>query len=764
MRAKDLRREFTGFFAERGHEVVPSASLIPHDDSLLFTVAGMVPFKPYFVGEEPAPWQRATSVQKCVRAGGKHNDLDEIGRTSRHLSFFEMMGNFSFGDYFKELAIPLAWEFVTDVLGLDPHRLWVTVHLTDDEAEQIWRDVVGVPPERIQRLDEDNYWKMGDSGPCGPCSEIFWDKGADYGADGGPAFGGDERFVEIWNLVFMQFEQMPDGTRVALPTPSIDTGAGLERVLAVVQNVDSVWELDHIRSLIAAVEARSGVAYGASERSDVSQRIVAEHARTAAFLLADGVIPSNEDRGYVLRRIIRRAVRHAYLLGVEDPLLPDIVDEVVNQMGEDYPELVDHHDNISAAIRREEVGFRETMRLGLVILDEHLDRLDGGGVLDGTVAFTLHDTYGFPFEVTQEVVAERGATVDLEGFEREMTAQRERARAARKDRSVEGSATSFAAMAEQNGPTEFVGREVDECEARVIGVVGDSVVLDRTPFYAESGGQIGDTGRITGAGFSADVVDTTYGAPGVVRHHLSSVEGRAEVGMEVVARIDTDRRARIRRHHTATHILHWALRETLGDHVRQQGSWVGPDRLRFDFSHFERVSPDDITRIEDLANAEILTNAAVRHVETTKQEALAAGAIAFFGDKYGDVVRVLEAGPHSIELCGGTHVAALGDIGPLKIVSESSIGSNIRRIEAVAGTEPVERLRATERLVADVANLVGVPARRPGRRRGQAARRAEGGPRGAEVAQGPARRRVGGRSGLDRRRRHRGGTGVQRRP
>jgi len=710
MRANELRRAFTGFFAERDHTVVPSASLIPHDATLLFTVAGMVPFKSYFVGEEPAPWPRATSVQKCVRAGGKHNDLDEIGRTSRHLTFFEMAGNFSFGDYFKERAIPLAWEFVTERLGLDPERLWVTVHISDDEAEDIWRDVVGIPPERIQRLDEDNYWKMGDLGPCGPCSEIFWDKGPEYGADGGPAHGGDERFIEIWNLVFMQFEQHADGTQTPLPKPSIDTGAGLERVLSVLQGVDSVWDLDEIRALIAEAESSSGVTYGVAERTDVSLRIIAEHARASTFLVSDGVVPSNEDRGYVVRRIIRRAVRHAYLLGVEAPIMATMVDRVVALMAADYPELAESHPRVREIIEREEVGFRQTLRTGLAILDEALAALPATDpVLPGSVAFQLHDTYGFPLEVTQEVVAERGATVDQVGFDTEMTEQRRRAKDARKGVAADARSAEYSRLLESCGPTRFVGRDVDTVDATVIGSFDGVVVLDQTSVYAESGGQIGDTGTIAGPGGSAVVIDTTNAVPGLVRHHLAEGSVPFEVGQVVTATIDVDRRAGIRRHHTATHLLHWALREVLGDHVKQQGSWVGPDRLRFDFSHFQALTSDEIRKVEDLANASILTNVATRHYETSKAEALAAGAVAFFGDKYGDTVRVLEAGPSSVELCGGTHVRALGDIGPVKVVSETSIGSNIRRIEAVAGLGPIALLRDAEERLDAIAASLGLP-------------------------------------------------------
>ncbi len=713
MHANELRRAFTGFFEERGHTVVPSASLIPHDRSLLFTVAGMVPFKPYFVGEEPAPWDRAVTVQKCVRAGGKHNDLDEIGRTTRHLTFFEMMGNFSFGDYFKELAIPYAWEFVTQVLGLDPERLWVTVHLSDDEAEAIWRDTVGVPAERIQRLDEDNFWQMADTGPCGPCSEVFWDKGPEYGADGGPAHGGEERFVEIWNLVFMQYEQFEDGTREPLPEPSIDTGAGLERILAVLQGVDSVFDTDEFRRLIARAGELTGVAYGGDERADVSLRILAEHARTMTFLVNDGVIPSNEERGYVLRRIIRRAVRHAYLLGVEEVVTPDLVDEVVAIMAADYPELTESHKVVRETVEREERRFRETLRTGSAILDTELAKLDDGGVLPGPVAFLLHDTYGFPLEVTQEIVAEAGVTVDQAGFDAEMAEQRRRAKEAQKKAGAGADVGGYHEVLEAHGPTAFVGRDENEVDATVLAVVdeGDGqvgVVLDRTPFYAESGGQVGDTGVIETDTGRAEVLDTDYVLPELHRHRARIVEGDVTAGQGARAAIDVERRDAIRRNHTATHLLHWALREVLGDHVKQQGSLVAPDRLRFDFSHFEPLTPAQVTAIEDLANHDILANPATRHFETTKAEAEALGAIAFFGEKYGDRVRVLEAGPHSTELCGGTHVRALGDIGPVKIVSEGSIGSNLRRIEAVTGLGTVERLRRDEELLGGAAERLGV--------------------------------------------------------
>ncbi|MFN8035972.1 MAG: alanine--tRNA ligase [Acidimicrobiia bacterium] len=720
--ADELRRAFLDFFAARGHAVVPSASTVPVDPSLLFTVAGMVPFKPYFVGDETPPYVRAASVQKCVRAGGKHNDLDDIGRTNRHFSFFEMLGNFSFGDYFKADAIVWAWELYTDVLGFDPHRLWVTVHVSDDEAESIWRDRVGIPAERIQRLDEDNFWRMGETGPCGPSSEIFWDLGPEFGPDGGPAHGGADRFVEIWNLVFMQFDAQPDGTMVALPKPSVDTGAGLERNLAVLQGVESVWDIDVFRPLLAAAERVTGRTYGGfpGTGADVSLRILAEHARTMTFIVSDGVVPSNEERGYVLRRIIRRAVRHAYLLGVETLVTPALVDATVATMGGAYPDLVKNHELVRKVVQREEERFRSTLQRGVDLLDGLLETGDVGG----DDAFFLHDTLGFPIDVTREIAEERGRAVDLAGFEARMGEQRTRAQEAHKAAGGKASAPLelYREVLEEHGTTEFTGRQEYVTEGAVVlalvrgreraarAEAGDvvDVILDRTPFYAESGGQVGDTGVLTGDGVRVEVLDTQLGLPGLHLHRAKVTNGALEEGARVEAAIDGPRRDRIRRNHTATHILHWALREVLGPHVKQAGSLVAPDRLRFDFSHFEAVTPDELDRIEALANAEILTDAPVRHYETTKEHAESLGAIAFFGDKYGDLVRVLEAGEHSLELCGGTHVHALGFIGPIKIVSEGSIGANLRRIEALTGDGALARIHDDELQLRRTAELLKV--------------------------------------------------------
>jgi alanyl-tRNA synthetase len=711
--ANELRNAFLGYFGDRGHSIVPSASLIPHDPTVLFTVAGMVPFKSYFTGDETPPFKRATTSQKCVRAGGKHNDLDDVGRTKRHLVFFEMLGNFSFGDYFKADAIPYAWKFYTEVLGLEADKLWVTVHDSDDEAEEIWHDAAGVPRDRIQRMgDSENFWQMGDTGPCGPCSEIFYDFGPEHGPDGGPKFGGEERFVEIWNLVFMQYNQSQDGSRTLLPKPSIDTGAGFERNLSVLQGVTAVWDTDIMQPIIQEACSATDKSYGKDERTDISLRIMAEHARSGAMLVNDGVFPSNEARGYVLRRIIRRGVRHAYMLGSEKLVLPNLVSTAIDVMGDAYPDVIKNRDFILNVITREEERFRQTLRTGLKILDNELSDLKGQP-LPGSTAFTLHDTYGFPLELTAEITEERGVAVDTEGFTREMQEQRTRAKAARKGANVdEDRVDLYREVMENFGTTEFTGYVEQESVGRVLAVMPGAdgqveIFLDRTPFYAESGGQIGDAGVIVTETGTATVTDCTNAIPGLRRHLARITDGDVTAGQTMTATIDNTRRDAIRRNHTGTHILHWALREVLGDHVKQAGSLVEPDRLRFDFSHYAAVSPDEIARIEALANGEVLANESVRSYETTKVEAEAMGAHAFFGDKYGDIVRVLEAGRNSLELCGGTHVKATGDIGTIKIVSEGSIGSNLRRIEAVTGFGSVALLQKESAMVAQAASMVG---------------------------------------------------------
>ena len=712
MKARELRSAFTTFFEKRGHEVVPSASLIPHDDTILFTNAGMVPFKNYFLGIENPPYRRATTVQKCVRAGGKHNDLDEVGRTSRHLTFFEMMGNFSFGDYFKEEAIPLAWEFFTDVLQLDPERLWVTVHHTDEEAAQIWEQKVGVPPDRIQRLGEDNWWRMADTGPNGPCSEIFWDKGEKYGPPGGPENpASDERYIEIWNLVFMQFDQQSDGEQIPLPRPSIDTGAGLERVLSVMQNVDAVWELDEFQTLLEAAEAITGVAKDSENSTLVSLQILVDHARSSSFLISDGVIPSNEDRGYVLRRIVRRAVRHAYLLGVEKPIMSELADAVITLMDDAYPDLAENKNLIKDSLQREEEGFRRTLSAGMKILEGHLSEVNENESLSGEVAFQLHDTYGFPMELTQEIAAERKIAINLEQFNDAMALQRERGKA---DLSLKGNSTitdsALQKAVEQLPATSFKGYIEHETTSKVLYLNNDFVVLDKTPFYAEAGGQVGDTGTITNENGTLVIGNTTAMPSGHYLHTIEQINGAIKTGDVVTAMIDSKRRLEIQRHHTGTHLLHWALRTVLGDHVKQQGSWVGPERFRFDFSHFASLTKEEIEQIEDLVNKEVFSGSSVEIVETTMKDAKELGALAFFGDKYGDDVRVLKAGEHSVELCGGTHVHNLSDIGPIKILSEGSIGSNIRRIEAISGMGTIGLIRSQQNLIEEASTNLGVPS------------------------------------------------------
>ena len=716
--ANDLRKAFEGFFASKAHTVVPSASLIPHDPTVLFTVAGMVPFKPYFVGDEAAPFKRAVTVQKCTRAGGKHNDLDEVGRTKRHLVFFEMMGNFSFGDYFKSDAIPWAWELVTEVFGFDGDRLWITVHESDDEAEQIWHDVVGVPMSRIQRLgDEDNFWQMGDAGPCGPCSEIHIDRGPAFGPEGGPLHDphGD-RYMEFWNLVFMQYNQSKDGSRTPLPKPSIDTGAGLERILALMQGTDSVWETDVLFPMIESAQSLTSKKYKIGDyddRDSFSLRVLAEHARSSMMLVNDGVFPSNENRGYVLRRIIRRAVRHAYLLGTEKLVMPTLAETAISVMSGAYPDLLANKDFIVNVLSREEERFRQTLKTGLSILEGELST--GAKKMSGTTAFTLHDTYGFPIELTQEIAGERSVEVDVDGFDAEMQEQRHRAKNARKGSTVSAATVdSYREVMEQFGTTNFVGYVSDHSEATVLAVLQNpeagpgivEVFLDTTPFYAESGGQVGDTGIIRTESGEFRVMDTTFALPGLRRHTCSVSSGSIEVGQTAKASINVVARDATRRNHTATHMLHWALRQVLGEHVKQAGSHVSPDRLRFDFSHYAPVSAGEIEQIERLTNEQLIANGPVRAYETSKDEATAAGAIAFFGDKYGDIVRVLEAGV-SVELCGGTHVVALGDIGMVKVVSESSIGSNLRRIEAVTGTNAVEHVLANHRTLSAAAAMLG---------------------------------------------------------
>ena len=714
MDANGLRAAFTRFFADRGHAIIPSASLIPHDPSVLFTIAGMVPFKPYLLGEEPAPWPRATSIQKCFRTA----DIEIIGTDTYHCTFFEMLGNFSFGDYFKPDAIPMAWELLTGVFGLDGDRLWITVHDDDNEAEQIWIDKVGVPAERIQRMgDEDNFWAMGDTGPCGYDSEIFFDKGEAYGHDGGPKHGGTDRFVEIWNLVFMQFNRDAAGNRTELPRKNIDTGAGFERILPILQGLDSMYDTDLFQPIIDTAASILGTGPGTDERTDVGLRVLADHGRAFSMLVADGVLPANEGRGYVLRRVVRRAVLAARRLGVEKPIGPPLVRAATDVLGDAYPELRAQHDLIVNVIAREEAGFDRTLRVGLGRLEEAI--ATGTKVLGGDVAFSLHDTHGFPVELTEELARDAGVEVDRVGFDAAMAEQRERARAAAKSVRA-GDEAAYRALLDREGATAFVGRGVENYEvpARVVAVLegtgdqqdaadaGDAapvgrsveIYLDRTPFYAEQGGQVGDTGTIVTESGIADVYDTQYPLPGLVAHK-ARLSGDMVAGQDALATIDVERREAIRRNHTATHLLHAALRAVLGEHVRQQGSLVGPDYLRFDFSHHAQPTRQELDAVFDAANDAVLTDVGVETTETTRLEAEKMGAIAFFGDKYGESVRVVQAGPTSLEFCGGTHVDSLGQIGPITRLSEGSIGSNTRRVFALTGKASLQRAKEREELV-----------------------------------------------------------------
>ncbi len=723
MKAADIRESYLAFFERKGARRVPSSSLIPDDPSLLFTSAGMVQFKPVFLGLKDLGFTRATTCQKCLRT----TDIDIIGTTGRHHSFFEMLGNFSFGDYFKSEACAWAYEYSTEVLGLDPDRLWYSIYEDDDEAEAIWRDEVGVPADRIVRMGaKDNFWSAGPTGPCGPCSELYYDQGPEVGCGSDECrLGCDcDRFLEYWNLVFMQFDRAEDGTLTPLPKQNIDTGMGLERVAAIMQGVHSNFETDDLRAIVAVAEELTGASFGGGGRTDTSLRILADHARAVTFMIADGVLPSNEGRGYVLRRLLRRAVRHGRLLGRTEPFMTALIDVVVERMGPAYPGIVEHHDLVSRIVDAEEQRFGTTLRQGLAFLGEEIEGLRerGESRLDGTTAFTLHDTYGFPVELTAEIVAEAGMEVDMETFEVEMAAQRERARAAVKDESWTSFASAFTEVAALAGETEFVGYERDEEPATVVGIVVDGervediaegttaeVVLDRTPFYAEQGGQVGDRGTISTAdGAVFEVEDTTLPVSGVISHRGTLTAGALAVGQPVSAAIDAARRERIRRNHTATHLLHWALRLVLGEHVKQSGSYVAPDRLRFDFTHFEAPGADELAKVERMVNVKLMENHPVRSYETSLSSAREAGVTALFGEKYGDFVRVLEVGNFSKELCGGTHVARTTEIGLIKIVSEGSVGANLRRIEAVTSFDALDYLEKEEAELAEAAAVLKV--------------------------------------------------------
>jgi alanyl-tRNA synthetase len=702
----DIRSGFLDYFGKNGHAVTPSAPLVPQSDpTLLFVNAGMVPFKNAFTGVEAPASPRATSSQKCIRAGGKHNDLDNVGYTARHHTFFEMLGNFSFGDYFKERAIELAWNLLTKEFGLPVDKLLVTVYATDDEAHGLWKKIAGLSDEKIIRIGtSDNFWSMGDTGPCGPCSEIFYDHGAHIpgGPPGSPDEDGD-RFIEIWNLVFMQFDQQADGTRVSLPRPSIDTGMGLERIAAVLQGVHENYDVDLFRTLIAASEAATGVK--AEGDRIPSHRVIADHLRSTSFLIADGVTPSNEGRGYVLRRIMRRAMRHAHLLGAQEPLMHRLAPTLVQEMGGAYPELRRAEANIVETLRQEEERFRRTLGRGMSLLEEATEGLTSGGVLAGDVAFKLYDTYGFPLDLTQDAVRAMGLTVDTDGFDTAMKRQQEQSRDNWAGSGQQATAGEWFKVRERTGATQFLGYEHTETTGHLLALVRDGqevesaaagervqAVFDHTPFYAESGGQVGDTGAVDGSHGKAKVLDTQKQAGDLVVHELEVTEGTLTLGDRATLSVDAGKRATTRANHSAAHLLHAALSHVLGAHVAQKGQMVDGERMRFDFSHGGPLTDAEIEAIETEVNAVIRQNVAARTELMAPQAAIEAGAMALFGEKYGDEVRVLTLGnalggegPYSVELCGGTHVARTGDIALFKIVSEQGIAAGIRRIEALTG-------------------------------------------------------------------------------
>ena len=713
-----IRKTFLDFFAERGHKVVHSASLVPgNDPTLLFTNAGMVPFKDIFTGAETRDYKRAATAQKCVRAGGKHNDLENVGYTARHHTFFEMLGNFSFGDYFKEEAIRHAWELITEGFGLPAERLWVTVYAEDDEAYNIWHEQIGVPAERIVRIgdkpgkgryESDNFWAMGDTGPCGPCSEIFYDHGPDVwgGPPGSPEEDGD-RYIEIWNLVFMQFERDAAGNMKPLPKPSIDTGMGLERIAAVLQHVHSNYEIDLFAHLIKAAAEYTGC----TDLGNNSLKVIADHIRSTVFLMADGVLPGNEGRGYVLRRIMRRAIRHGYKLGQNQPFFYKLVAPLVAEMGEAYPEIASAEARITAAVRKEEERFAQTLSAGMQILEQDLAQLQGTEIAGETV-FKLYDTYGFPVDLTADIARERGLTLDMAGYEQAMSAQREQAKSAGKFRA----ATHY----EVQGKTAFLGYSAESAQAQIVALFADGkavqtldssdeavLALNATPFYGESGGQVGDTGTIFNAQGRFVVTDTQKQGD-IFLHFGYLANGTLSVGDGVDAEIDGKRRAQIRRHHSSTHLLHKALREVLGDHVQQKGSLVDDKRTRFDFSHDVALSREEIAQVENRINAQILGNAAVHIEEMPFDAARGKGAMALFGEKYGDVVRVVSMGneDYSVELCGGTHVGCLGEIGLLKVASQGAVSAGVRRIECVAGEAALDWMRQQEDILTQTAALV----------------------------------------------------------
>ncbi|MBS0223900.1 MAG: alanine--tRNA ligase [Proteobacteria bacterium] len=708
----DIRRTFLEYFRKNGHEIVSSSPLVPRNDpTLMFTNAGMVQFKNVFTGLERRPYSRATTSQKCVRAGGKHNDLENVGYTARHHTFFEMLGNFSFGDYFKEHAIELAWNLITKEFGLSKDRLLVTVFSEDDDAARYWRKVTGFPDSKIIRIPtSDNFWAMGDTGPCGPCSEIFFDHGE--GIPGGPPGSPDEdgdRFIEIWNLVFMQFEQQTKELRVPLPKPSIDTGMGLERIAAVLQGKHNNYDIDLFRALIEAVAHETGVDPDGPQSA--SHKVIADHLRATSFLIADGVLPSNEGRGYVLRRIMRRAMRHAHILGAVEPMVYKLVPTLVHEMGDAYPELGRAQALITETLKLEETRFKRTLGTGLKLLEDETRRLSAGGTLGGDVAFKLYDTYGFPLDLTQDVLRARSIAVDTSGFDKAMDEQRAKARAAWAGSGEAASEAIWFDVRQKVGATEFLGYDTERAEGKVTAIVVEGkealslkagqtgwLVVNQTPFYAESGGQLGDTGRFVGPAGEADIADVQKMVGDLHAHHATVAKGEIKVGDDVVMTIDPIRRAQLRAHHSATHLLHEALRRHLGTHVTQKGSLVAPDRLRFDISHTKPVSQEELRKIEDEVNERIRLNTPVDTRLMTPEEAIAAGAMALFGEKYGEEVRVLSMGgaegeKYSVELCGGTHAQRTGDIGLFRIVGEGAVSAGVRRIEALAGAAAEEYVR-----------------------------------------------------------------------
>jgi len=725
MTPSDVRREFLRFFAEREHRVVPSSPLVVRNDpTLLFANAGMNQFKDVFTGRDRREYVRATSAQKCLRVSGKHNDLEQVGRTPRHHTFFEMLGNFSFGDYFKREAIAWAWELVTGRFGLPEDRLWVTVFggtaavPEDAEALAIWRDEIGVPAERILRLGEaDNFWRMGDTGPCGPCSEIHVDLGADLTSVAGRSTPETDprRYLEIWNLVFMQFDQQPDGRYVELPAPSIDTGMGLERIASVLQGKRSNYDSELFGPILAAAARRAGVSYGWDEAADFSLRVIADHARAFCSLVADGVVPANDRRGYVLRRLLRRAIRHGRKLGITEPFLHEVTPAVIEVLGEAYPELRAAADAIQTIGRLEERRFADTLTAGLHALEESIARLppsSGRPTLAGTDLFRLHDTFGFPIDLARDVAEERGIDLDEAGFEEEMARQRSRAQASWKGGAVEKTSVHLSALAERHA-TDFVGYETERAEgAQIVALLREGQPVDRleagqvghlvlatTPFYAESGGQLADTGFVTTASGRAAVRDVQRPVGRLIVHRVEVESGTLGVGDASRAEIDARRRDRIRRNHTATHLVHAALREVVGTHVKQAGSLVAPDRLRFDFTHFAGLTDEALADIESLVNARVLENRAVETETLDLEDALRSGAMALFGEKYGDRVRVVRIGDFSVELCGGTHTARAGEIGLIKLTDERGVASGTRRVEAVTGEASLERFREAHALV-----------------------------------------------------------------